>query len=171
MVTNTARAVKAPFAVPDVEDRTASVVKVVRALLEADIRGDDRRYFLDLALWRLTEFDKNRYKFAVRFRTPDVLGPDVYDINHEHVVPRQWLVDQVLSRPADAERYLCLAAACVVTKPEHARLQSAHGFGWERYIAAGVRVIDTADMTELDLRAAAAAQLAVLEELESKQVG
>lgn len=126
---------------PDVSDREASVYRVVRLLLDADIREDDRRYFLDLALWRLTEFDKNRHKFAVRYRTATVMSPERHEINHEHVVPRRWLLDRILARPHDAERFLKLAVA------------------WERYVNAGVTVIDTAaGMSELNLAAAAAEQ-------------
>ncbi|MHA3700899.1 hypothetical protein ACXR2U_01840 [Jatrophihabitans sp. YIM 134969] len=164
MVTNRIRASRAPFAVPDVDERKASVVRAVEALLQADLRADDLRALLNAALWRYTEFHA-KYKFAIRYRTPAVLDSAPVTIQHEHVVQRAWLIDRITAEPDKMRGYLKLAVACVVTKDEHQQLDSP-AFGWQRYVDAGLTVVDTVTMQPLDLEVAVAAQRALLNALD-----
>jgi Domain of unknown function (DUF4268) len=167
MVMNTSKATRGPFAVPDVAERGASVRGAIAILLGADIRPDDKRYLLDMALWRLTEFDKNRYKFATRYRTRAVVEGPTIAINHEHVAPRQWLLDQLIKDPERSDIVLHLAVACIVTIDEHSRLKSAPGFGWARYRHAGLEVLDTSEgMHPIDLDAAVDHQSTLLHRLD-----
>jgi hypothetical protein len=159
---NTAARVRAAFAVEDVEQRKRSATAAMQALLDADIRPDDRRYLLDMALWRYTEFDKNRHKFSIRYRTAAVFTGPPTEINHEHVVERRWLLDRITSRPERLEEYLQLAVACIVTRDEHILLSANTAFGWERYLRAGLQVMDTLTLAPLDLGAAAEAQCVLL---------
>lgn len=164
---NTAAKTKLPFAVPEVAARGESMRRAMRALLEANMRDDDLRYVLDMCVWRYTEFDKNRYKFAIRYRTASVLAPGpAVEIQHEHVVERRWLLDRITEAPDKLEDILELAVACVVSRSEHDALRSADGFGWERYLACGIEVMDTASMAPADLAALAAAQRARARELD-----
>ena len=166
MVKNTSARTRGPFNVADAEERDLSMRRAIAILLEADIRPDDKRYLLDMALWRFTEFDKNRYKFATRYRTSAVVNGQPQDINHEHVVPRRWLLDRLLQAPHDSHGIMALAVACIVTTEEHRRLTGAHGFGWARYRNAQLEVLDTADgMKPLDLDAAVDDQSAMLRKL------
>ena len=166
MVLNTAAKIHAPFAVPDVEARNASVKRAMQSLLGADLRPDDLRYLLDMGLWRYTEFDKNRYKFAIRYRTAAVLAPEPVVIEHEHVVGRRWLLDQIAREPDKLDDILQLAVACIVSKPEHDLLWAVVGFGWERYRAAGIDVIDTVTMQRADLEELASSQRDLLRRLQ-----
>lgn len=166
MVLNTAAKIHAPFAVPDVEARNASVKRAMRSLLDADLRPDDLRYLLDMGLWRYTEFDKNRYKFAIRYRTAAVRATELVVIEHEHVVGRRWLLDQIVREPDKLDDILQFAVACIVSKPEHDRLSAVVGFGWERYRAAGIDVIDTVTMQRADLEELASAQRDLLRRLQ-----
>jgi hypothetical protein len=166
MVLNTAAKIHAPFAVPDVEARNASVKRAMQSLLDADLRPDDLRYLLDMGLWRYTEFDKNRYKFAIRYRTAAVLATEPVVIEHEHVVGRRWLLDQIAREPDKLDDILQLAVACIVSKPEHDLLWAVVGFGWERYRAAGIDVIDTVTMQRADLEELASAQRDLLRRLQ-----
>jgi hypothetical protein len=87
---NTGARVRAHFAVLDVAERQHSITTAMRALLDADIRPEDRRGLRDVCLWRYTGFE-TRYKFATRYRSTHVLGAAPVEINHEHVVERRWL--------------------------------------------------------------------------------
>jgi len=158
MVMNTAAKTRARFAVSDVEGRNASVRRAMQALLAADLRPDDLRYLLDMTLWRYTEFDKNRYKFAIRYRSSAVLAAEPVEVNHEHVVERRWVLDQILAHRDRLDEILPLVVGCLVSTIEHSRLRSVSGFGWDRYLAAQIDVIDTATMEPCDLCAMAAAQ-------------
>jgi hypothetical protein len=137
----------------------------MRALLSAGLRDDDLRYLLDMSLWRYTEFDKNRWKMGIRYRSAEVMGTAVVEIRHEHVVERRWLLDQITGAPDRLEDFLQFAVACIVSKEEDVRLRVAVGFGWERYLAAGIDVVDTTDMHPVDVLVLAGEQRALASRL------
>lgn len=68
-------------------------------------------------------------------------------LEHEHVYPRKWLIEQMLAEPSAVELILTtFALACTVTKDEHRRLAAAERAnlgldGWQRYYAAGIAVL------------------------------
>lgn len=77
-------------------------------------------------------------------------------LNHEHVLPRKWLREQMKADPSRCEEIIASAIGCVVTREEHERLTTASRLnpelqGWERYQAAGVAVYDMATGDGLDL--------------------
>ena len=121
-----------------------------------------RRELLTIALWKWTEASgvAPHPKYNIRFATTGALNRDVTaKINHEHVWPRKWLIDNLLQRyrtsnEPDIWNFLAeYAVACIVTVDEHARLGGVTGVGWQRYAAARIEVRDLQTMAPLDLGA------------------
>lgn len=90
-------------------------------------------------------------KYGTRYRSTGALDiADPATLEHEHVFPRKWLIEQMMESPEAVEMVLThFAIACTVTSDEHRRLAYAERAnpalaGWERYHAAGIEVIDTA---------------------------
>lgn len=114
--------------------------------LAANTTGRFRRKMLNQLVWYATEKDG---KYTTRFRSREALRLQrelgrtvaVRHLAHEHVVPRQLVIDQLIADPDAAAEVLVSAVACVVTREEHDRLPD--GQGWERYEAAGIEVVDT----------------------------
>ncbi|MEX2659435.1 MAG: hypothetical protein WD232_07040 [Acidimicrobiales bacterium] len=123
--------------------KIASIFRAVTAVLE--LQGVDAahiRSLLNVLIWHLTEADG---KYTCRYQSSGALtAPKGAKLNHEHVVPRKALIDRLLKAPGEQAEILGQAVACVVTKTEHERLSAlkAPREGWDRYRAAGVRVID-----------------------------
>jgi hypothetical protein len=142
-------ACRLPFAIVDVGARLASARRIAHAALALDgVLDPDRRAVLRMALWRMTEFERyDTFTYGIQYRTEAVVhGPPAH-INHEHVVPLAWLLDQLAAHPDRADAVLDLAVSCVVTVGEHNRdlqRKGAGRFGWDRYRAAGLVVIDAA---------------------------
>ena len=72
-------------------------------------------------------------------------GPDT-KLNHEHVIERKKLVNRMLAGEPVA-KVLKAAIACIVTVTEHRLLTDLSRTqpdleGWERYEAAGIKVVD-----------------------------
>ena len=113
-----------------------------------------RRELLTICLWKWTEAAgvPPYAKYNLRYATPGALNHEVPAlVNHEHVWPRQWIINRLLKAKApwrqDTLRSLLEehGVACVVTVDEHARLGAASGEGWQRYTNAGIDVWDLAD--------------------------
>jgi hypothetical protein len=131
--------------------RLRSAVSLARfALTAPELTDTHRRRLLREACWYVTE---GGGKYKTRFRTAGVLGleADGEDrqfwkrLRHEHVVTRKLLVTRMLNGE-DPAGVLGDAVACIVTIEEHDRLtqfDNTHG-GWDRYMAAGVDVVDMA---------------------------
>ena len=83
-------------------------------------------------------------KWGCRFRSAGVLGPEVVSIQHEHVVRRKHIVDEILAAPGETRTILSQAEACLVTVEEHKRLSQLPDtvVGWDRYTEARVVVHD-----------------------------
>jgi hypothetical protein len=61
------------------------------------------------------------------------------------------MVDRLMAHPEEVEAILASAVGCTITAQEHNDLEGcAHLDGWERYQAAGIRVVDTESGIELD---------------------
>jgi hypothetical protein len=106
-----------------------------------------RRNLLNTALWWITELGG---KYTTRYRSRGVLelgAGQQSQLRHEHVLTRQALVANMLAEPERVQELLMSAVGCVVTREEHAVLTQfdrTHE-GWERYLAAGIDVMDMQD--------------------------
>ena len=150
MPTNTAIALARPYAEDEeLPGRRASAFELVRHLLTLDERVSTphRREMLGTAVWKWTEAEgvPPYPKYHVRRRTTGALDLSrPASVNHEHVWPRKWIIDQLLAKASwsDEELWTFLetyGVPCTVTVEEHARLSVARGTGWARYVDAGVR--------------------------------
>ncbi|MEU4603297.1 hypothetical protein AB0F43_09995 [Kribbella sp. NPDC023972] len=129
--------------------RSSALALVKQVLSMTDIHSKHRRELLTIGLWKWTEAPgvSPHPKYNIRYVSRGVLGEDAAKINHEHVWPRRWIIDSLLSRNdwtiAELEELLdAYGVACVVTTEEHARLSGGSGQGWQRYIQAKVDVWD-----------------------------
>jgi hypothetical protein len=150
-----------------VPDRTASALRALWALLEVPrLTTAHRRHLLGIAIWKYTEAPGVRPhpKYRLPFRTLGAMDESIRDdmVQHEHVWPRAWLIDQLLGKHSAGWGPDGLAAfmreygvACTVLKSEHLLLNAVGGApGWERYATAGIQVWDAANQRPLDLDAA-----------------
>lgn len=92
-------------------------------------------------LWSLTEETFGKHTVPYRSRAAATLGRGDAVI-HEHVFPREWLVDRVLDGMTAAE-IVRHAVACLVTTEEDLQLRKVarQHLGWERYKAAKIEVV------------------------------
>jgi hypothetical protein len=106
---------------------------------------------VSLASWKWTEaFGQAPHaKYNLRYVSRGVVeaAPEAR-INHEHVFPRRWLVEQLLKIDPFATEFETFldqhGVACVVSVEEHAALGASPGPGWMRYVHAGIEVFDRA---------------------------
>jgi hypothetical protein len=128
----------------DREARKSSAVALAKGVVSVagDVRPARLNKALGEAIWEYTEADG---KYGCRYRSAGALAAgDASEFQHEHVVPRQTLIAQMLAQPDRVEDILRTAVGCIVTRAEHAVLNRVdRGLeGWSRYVAAGVRVWD-----------------------------
>lgn len=146
-----------------VDEHVTTAARAAQLAVAADIPWRIKREWLSTVAWFAALPDpaaKMRQRFATRAFIDTRQG------EHEHVVPRRWLRDAVMASPEHAAEILALAVACNVTSTEHVALGKYKDcFGWARYIAAGIEVIDTASGAPADLPAMADEQRAVIERL------
>ena len=146
MPTNAMKLVRGSFKpLPDAQERRRSAIRIAEAIIAApSIMPVHRRELLSIAIWKYTEADAG--KWGIRYRSEEVVHGPVASIQHEHVIPRKQLVDQMLENPGRTAEILAMAQACLVTVAEHARLTAVPDgtAGWERYRAAEVVVLDMA---------------------------
>lgn len=150
-----------------VEQRTASAVAAIWALLEAPgLMLEHRRHLLGIAIWKYTEAPgvPPHPKYRLPFRTTGAMDvSSEAPVEHEHVWPRKWIIDRLLpahergwSRDELAAFMVEHGVACTVTKPEHLLLNACgDAEGWGRYAQAGVEVWDAAHRRPLVLPAVA----------------
>lgn len=139
---------------PDADRRISSVLAIVRALLTLDLYPRHKKRFLSNCLWQLTEAE-GCDKYSLRFMSEAALSAARRELRHEHVCRRAKMVDKLIADPESAELILSKAIGCIVTRSEHARLaevdrQDKFIDGWERYLRAGITVMDTMTETRLD---------------------
>jgi hypothetical protein len=118
----------------------ASAVQIVKAILAIrdQITTAALRKVLDVALWLYTEADG---KYNTRYRSRAAVGvTDTRLLAHEHVIPRQVLIDRLVADPDETDAIMATVVGCVVLRTEHSLL-SGHD-GWTRYRTAGVEVVD-----------------------------
>lgn len=121
------------------------------AVSSPDLREVTRKEVLSKYVLVLLTHGTANGKYGTRYRSKGALEvTDPVTLEHEHVYPRKWLIEQILNSPSAVEMVLThFAIACTVTADEHRLLASAEKAnpglaGWERYHAAGVEVIDMA---------------------------
>jgi hypothetical protein len=130
----------------DAAARLASAKKLVQILLDADdLYPSHRREFIRLALWKVSEAEGGKYR--TRYRSLKSRRKGAH-LQHDHVVERAKLADELISHPERAVEILDTVVGCVVTEGEHRRLTEVSRrqpglSGWARYAAAGIVVIDT----------------------------
>ncbi|WP_346619632.1 hypothetical protein [Blastococcus montanus] len=130
------------------------------ALTDPRVHSDQRKRLLNEAIWFVTERGSVTRKYLLRYRSEAALEIQgrmsataaAKLLHHEHVHPRKELVARLLAPGADVAAILTGADACVVTRAEHELLTAQQNkFGWARYTAAGITVIDLATGAPLDL--------------------
>lgn len=121
------------------------------AVSSPDLREVTRKEVLSKYVLVLLTHGTANGKNGTRYRSKGALDvTDPATLEHEHVYPRKWLIEQMLESPSAVEWVLThFAIACTVTTDEHRLLARADRaapelVGWERYHAAGVEVIDMA---------------------------
>jgi hypothetical protein len=142
------------------DERKASVVVLVKALLQPlpGIYEPHRRRFLSKALW-LATLAEGRGKYKTRFISKAAYDAPKRPRQHEHVYQCSAMVKALIKNPGKVEEILEKAVGCVVTKDEHRALDDFKNYdGWDRYIQAGIEVIDMETGLKLDLPAEAALQ-------------
>jgi hypothetical protein len=134
---------KPPTLVNNSNERRLSAIRIAEFFAEEPgIAPEHRREFLSFAVWKYTEADYG--KWGSRFRSAGVLGSEIVSIEHEHVVPRKRIVDEILATPGETRTILSKAEGCLVTADEHKRLNQLPDtvVGWDRYREAHVVVHD-----------------------------
>ena len=131
---------------PEADERVRSAVLAIKSILPLDLYPAHKRELLSVCLWKLTEAE-SRGKYNLRFQTPAALEAPRSEKQHEHVVERKSIVDALLASPGETDKILEGAVGCTVTKDEHRRLSALSRErpdleGWDRYRAAGIRVLD-----------------------------
>jgi len=131
-----------------------SAYLAVQALLPLDLYPQHKRQLIDVCIWKITEVDG---KYKTRYRSEGSLHiNDLSKLNHEHVVEKKYLIDQLLENPKNFSNILDTAIGCVVTRQEHSILtsltkQNPSLQGWERYKTAEIKVFDLQTKNELEL--------------------
>ena len=135
-----------------------SAKKLARLILESEeLLLKHRKKMLKEVLWLISEVDG---KYTTRYRSAEVvrLARDKpccdERIQHEHVYPRAEVADRLLRErkallraPGELDKLLDQTVACVVTKVEHGKLKTGHG--WARYTEVPVLDMSTTPPTLL----------------------
>lgn len=152
---------------PKSEQIKVSAAAVALAVLHHDdILPKHKRKMLKEAVWLVSEADG---KHSTRYRTRRVVElaanePDSQlKIQHEHVVQRAAIADQLLRFPNRVTEILNTVVACIVTQEEHHQL-SRECQGWRRYSNARMK-IEVYDMGMVP------PQVINFEELEAQRLG
>lgn len=116
-----------------------SATSAVRQILAMeDVIEKHKREMLSDMIWKISEANG---RWNTRYFSEGVLNDDDTKLQHEHVVTRKQIIDQLLENPEKYKTILKKVAACVVTTDEHQRLNNSES-GWERYKQSGIRVWD-----------------------------
>ncbi len=128
------------------EQHLAGGVAAVEAIVHAQgVSVELQRKLLNVVTWYATE---HPHKYRIRWRSAAAVkyrGQSFGKaLRHEHVLPRKWLIDQLLARPDEAETILKSAVGCIVRTEESKRLDRVDKaiIGWERYRVAEIQVLD-----------------------------
>lgn len=117
-------------------ESAASAVRQILAM--EDVIEKHKREMLSDMIWKISEANG---RWNTRYFSEGVLKDDDAKLQHEHVVTRKQIIDQLLENPEKYKTILKQVTACVVTTDEHQRLNNSES-GWERYKQSGIRVWD-----------------------------
>lgn len=130
----------------DSEHRKRSAVLLAKMIvgIKDELTSSHLREFLSNTIWKYTECDG---KYTTRYRSRGAILHPKEKLNHEHVLTRKFLVDQIIAEPTRIEEIFERAIGCTVLRSEHKLITKAEQlnptlFGWDRYLAAGVEVWD-----------------------------
>ena len=130
---------------PFAEERMRSAINLVKGLLTLPgLIEEHRNEFVRLALWKVTEAE-GKAKYKTRFQSQGAMAArENVKLQYEHVYPRAKMRNMLLAaRPEEIDEIISKAVGCTVTEEEHHRLSAIKNCdGWERYIRAGIVVID-----------------------------
>jgi len=132
--------------------RLESAYLAVKVLLETNLYPAHKKELLSICIWKITEADG---KYKTRFMSENAINEfNQKNLQHEHVVERQFLVNELLNNPSDYKNTLSKALACIVTKEEHKKLtfatkENKNLQGWKRYKFIGIKVFDLLEQIEL----------------------
>jgi hypothetical protein len=141
-------------------ERKASAILCIKRTLtiryDPDSTQSKVKKLLKALLYNITEAEATG-KYSIRYHSTNALRcNDKQWLIHEHVYQRIKMVDELFAakNEQEIEEILHKAVACVVTDQENIRLAEFHEqyYGWERYILAGIKVIDTITNKELNLK-------------------
>jgi len=118
-----------------------SALKLAKVIVKTtNVLEIHKKKLLSELIWKITEAEGGKYN--TRFIS-EGFKKGGRPIQHEHVVPRKTLINQILNNPIEIETILNSAIGCVVTKDEHLALTKLKsGESWARYKNAGIRVYD-----------------------------
>ena len=122
--------------------KASAATLAIAVLNHKNILPKHRRKMLKEAVWLVSEADG---KHSVRFRTRKVIELATNEpecqlrIQHEHVVPRAAIADQLIKFPDRVSEILNTVIACIVTRDEHNQLNREFE-GWMRYSKARTKI-------------------------------
>lgn len=158
-----------------VEDHRLAIRGVAEVLQALQDIPEEFRFLKDRItsnlLWVVTEYKPGtKHKIeGVRWRTPAahelVKARDTKLVRHEHVVERKWMVQFLHDNPPALTDALWNYPACLVTRDEHIALGASSHWGWQRYLNAGLEVIDATTEAALSLEEADKLLRRIYEEL------
>ncbi len=121
------------------EEIISSAVSTVKQILAMqDVLEKHKREILSVMIWKISEANG---RWNTRYFSAGVLSDKDEKLQHEHVVPRKFLIDRLLNNPKSYKSILSEITACIVTKEEHQKLNSSNS-SWGRYKQAGIKVWD-----------------------------
>ena len=136
----------------DHDERLKSAYLAVKVLLETDLYLSHKKELLSICIWKITEVDG---KYTTRYMSEGAITENnKKNLNHEHVVERQFIINELLNNPSDYETILSKAIGCTVTKDEHKELtfitkQNVGIQGWDRYKFINLKVFDLSKQEQL----------------------
>lgn len=101
---------------PKADEVIKSAITAIKGILVLQINNEHKETLISRMVWAITEAHG---KYTTRFRSEGVLTNADCKIQHEHVYTRKELIAKILKDPAQCEKILDNAVACVVTEDEH----------------------------------------------------
>lgn len=129
----------------EVEQIIASATTVIDQILRmTDVMEKHKKEMLSDMIWKISE---SNGRWNTRYYSAGVLDKTNDEkVQHEHVVTRKEIIDQLLKKPNEYKEILKQVTACIVTESEHLKLgQAKNSSGLDRYKQAEVKVFDRLD--------------------------
>lgn len=135
------------------DERIASALTAVAALLAADILAEHKRELLSICLWKISQA-QGISKYKTRYVSAASLNAPTSSLAHDHVYERHWITRRLMLGEIEVDALRTIALACTVLRSEHKQLTALSKdepgiAGWERYRKADIAVIDCKERTWL----------------------